>query len=430
LNTSPDNLVAKKPGFFYGWVVAVAGCFISLATLGTRYCFGIFFKSFEYEFELSRTATSAIFSTYMVLAGVIAVLGGWAVDKYGPRVAIFIMGVFVGLSFLLTSQATALWHLFISYSLLLALGTGAAYATVNSTVSKWFDRKRGLAVGISSSGGGAGVVVVVPFATYLVNVFEWRMAAIILGLTVCLMIAVLSFLMKRDPREIGLLPDGLKHGAAEAGPTGKKPAHSPTGLSLSETIKTRSFWFLWFIWILSSVSVHMILTHTVPHAIDLGISTVNAATVLSVVGVASIAARIITGRISDTISRKALAIGCALLQFGALIWLIWIKDLWMFYVFAAAFGFSWGGLSNQVTVSLGDIFGMRAIATIMGLMSAGWTIGAAIGPTVGGMAFDMSGSYAAAFAISAAGLLLCALLATLVKSEQEGGLQAGWKAYF
>jgi len=415
MNSSPQIPLTEKSVFFYGWVVAIAGFIISLATLGIRYTFGIFFQSFESEFELSRAATSSIFSTYMVLAGVIAVVGGWAFDKYGPRITVLVMSIFIGISFLLTSQATALWQLFITYSLLLALGTGGIYTVVNSTVSRWFNKKRGLAVGISSSGGGAGAVVIIPFATYLINIFEWRIAAIILGLTVWFVIAAMSFLLRRDPGEMGLLPDGTKPESAKDNLTNNSHSSKSAGLSLLEIIKTSSFWFLLLIWVLSSVTVHMIFTHTVPHAIDLGISSVDAAAILSVVGIANIAARVIMGSISDLIGRKVLAIACALLQVGTLIWLIWIRELWMFYVFAAAFGLSWGGLSTQITVLIGDIFGMRTIGTTLGVMSAGWTFGAAIGPAVGGIAFDMTGSYNAAFAAGAAGLLLCALFAVLIK---------------
>ena len=70
---------------FYGWVIAVTGLVISLIGLGARYSFGVFFKSLEAEFALTRGATSSIFSIYMLLCCVFAILGGWALDKYGPK---------------------------------------------------------------------------------------------------------------------------------------------------------------------------------------------------------------------------------------------------------------------------------------------------------------------------------------------------------
>ncbi|MCG6535120.1 MAG: MFS transporter, partial [Syntrophales bacterium LBB04] len=129
---------------FYGWVVVIASLIIGLAGFGIRYSFGVFFKSIEMEFGLSRAATSGIFSAHMVGSSISTVLGGWALDRYGPRKLTCLMGVFTGLSLLLASQATAPWHLYMSYSLLLALGTGPIFPVVNSTSSQWFNRRRGL----------------------------------------------------------------------------------------------------------------------------------------------------------------------------------------------------------------------------------------------------------------------------------------------
>lgn len=148
-----------KDRLFYGWVVIAAGLLIALIGLGTRYSFGVFLKSIEGEFGVSRGETSGIFSAYMLFCGLLSILGGWALDRYGPRKVAFVMASFTGFSLLLTSQANAAWQLFITYGLLLSLGTGPVYTVVNSTASRWFKRKRGFAVGITSSGGGLGAIM-------------------------------------------------------------------------------------------------------------------------------------------------------------------------------------------------------------------------------------------------------------------------------
>lgn len=414
----PTLFLKIKEMVFYGWVVTIAGFIISLISFGIRYSFGVFFKSIEIEFDLTRAATSGVFSAYMVLSSVFSILGGWALDKYGPRKVTLLMGIFIGLSLLLTSQASASWHLFISYSVLLALGTGAIFTVVNSTVSRWFDKRRGFAVGIASSGGAAGTVVMAPFATYLISSFDWRTAFIVLGLIAWLIVISMSILLRKDPGDIGLLPDDVKPEAAKIKLQNNVNSTQLTGLSLLEASRTSNFWFLGLVWLLLSLSVHLILTHVIPHAIDLGISPIDAAVILSLIGGADILGRVVVGRVSDNIGRKAPAITCALLQFGALIWLIWIRDLWIFYLFAVVFGFSWGGVGSQVTVLIGDIFGVRSIGAIMGAIAVGWTIGAAIGPAVGGIVFDVSGSYLTAFAIGAVSMLIAALFVALISSER------------
>jgi len=395
-------------------VVTGAGFLIAVVGLGTRYSFGVFFKSIETEFALTRGATSGVFSIYMLLCCVFAVLGGRALDRYGPKVVVFLMGSFTGLSLLLTSQANSAWQLLISYGLLLSLGTGAIYAVVNSTASRWFDKKRGFVLGITTSGGGFGAIVMAPFATYLISNFGWRTAFIVMGLIAWLVISSMCLILKKDPGDMGLLPDGVKSEAAQPGPQKKESKAQLTGLSVLQASRTSNFWFLGLIWLLLSLDVHLVFVHVVSYAVDMGNSLMDAAIILALIGGTTIPGRLLVGRVSDTIGRKAPAITCAVLQVGALLWLMWAQELWMLYVFAIAFGFLWGGLGVLTTALIGDVFGMRSIGAIMGMMSAGWALGAASGPAIGGYIFDVSGTYFMAFAAGAVAILLAALLVALV----------------
>ena len=148
---SPSRIQDKV---FYGWIIVATCLVIGTTIYGTRLSFGVFFKSIESEFSLSRAATSGVFSIYMVLCPVFAILAGWASDKYGPRIIILLMGVFTGLSLLLTSQTSSFWHLLITYSMLLSIGTGAVFVVSMSTISRWFDKNRAFALGIVSAGAG------------------------------------------------------------------------------------------------------------------------------------------------------------------------------------------------------------------------------------------------------------------------------------
>jgi MFS family permease len=336
-------------------------------------------------------------------------------DRYGPKKICFLMGSLTGLSLLLTSQASSLWQLYITYGLLLSLGTGAIYPVVNSTTSRWFESKRGLALGITTSGGGVGAIVMAPFATYLITHLDWRKAFIVMGLVSWLVVGMISLLMRKEPGDIGLLPDGAKHGRAREDI--QDNVSGPAGFSLGESFRVGNFWVLGLLWLFLSLSVHLIFVHAVPYAVDMGFSLMDAAGIVSLVGGFSIVGRLVVGRISDATGRKPPAIACALLQVGVLLWLIWARELWMLYAFGIAFGFLWGGLSTMVTALIGDVFGMRSIGAIMGAMSTGWGLGAAIGPAIGGYTYDVSGHYVAAFGTAAAVLLGATFLAARVKTD-------------
>jgi MFS family permease len=415
MTNSLQSFFKHKDRVFYGWVTVITLCTIGTILMGTRFSYGVFFKSIAGEFELTRAVTSGIFSISMIFGSIFAVLGGWALDRYGPRILILVMGLFTGLSLLLTSQTNSTWQLFITYSLLLSIGTSAVFVVIISTVSRWFDKKRGLAIGIANSGNGLGPLIMAPFATYLISSFDWRIAYIVIGLIALVIVIPLSKLLKKDPHEIGALPDGANSLSTDI--NNENINTELTSFSLLQTLKTKSFWLFLSIWFFAGFNLLLILTHIVPHATDIGHSAGEAATILSLMSGASILGRIIMGRVSDNIGRKTTIIICSLLRAGAPIWLIWAQDLWMLYLFAMVYGFAQGGLVPPVSALVGDIFGLRNIGKILGMQDIGYGIGAAIGPAIGGFIFDIRGSYSLAFLFGAVAMLLGTVSIALIKKR-------------
>lgn len=401
-----------KDKIFYGWVIVGVAFMVATILLGIRFSFGVFFKPLESEFALSRATTSSIYSVYSVFCAIFALLGGWAVDRFGPKRVIFLMGLAAGLGLLLLSRASSLWQVFISYSLLLSVGTGGPMIVLLTTVSRWFEKKRGLALGITASGAASGTVVVTPLAAYLIATFSWRMSALVMGLVAWLVVMSLALLLRRDPSEIGAVVDGVK---AEATPVRGSRGDLPADLSLLRALRTRSFWSMFAIFLFYGAGLNLILAHVVPYAIDRGVSGVEAATILSLGGILSIPFRVVAGRVADTLGEKIPGAICGLLLAGALVWLIRADDLGMFYLFAIAFGISWGGLSLVISTMVVGIFGGRSLGTIFGATDTGFALGAAIGPAIGGLLFDVTGVYTIAWLVGAAIMLIIVGLILLTR---------------
>lgn len=411
-----------KSRLFYGWVVVVACFFICAAANGVRYSFGVFFKSIESEFSLSRAETSLVFSVYMALCPIFALLGGWLIDRYGPKRVGIIMGILMTISLLATSQTTAMWQLFITYSLLLAIGTGANYSMVMATASRWFSRKRGLVLGIVGSGVGTGTIIMNPLSAYLITAYNWRIAFLVVGLIAGLVFISFILLLKRDPGELGLLPDGVKPGIQ----SGASPSHQTvqtTGFSLLQAAKTRSFWLLGTVWLFWSFCLHLVLTHLVPHITDVGISATRAALIAGLIGAICIPGRLGGGWLTDKINKKVTSLMCIMFQAVAMLWLIWANELWGFYLFVVFFSLGYGGLDPPMLAQLGEVFGLRSLTAIMGALIIPWGIGAALGPAVGGLIFDATGSYSLAFLIGAVLMLLAGLCAALIGKEKGKEIQ-------
>ena len=235
-----------------------------------------------------------------------------------------------------------------------------------------------------------------------------------------LIVAPLSRLLKKEPSEIGAVPDGVESGLTNKQPQqpkNKKGSIYTTDLSLPQAFKTRSLWLLISIFFLFSSSHFLIITHIVPHAIDLGFSAGEAATIISLIGGSSIAGRVIMGSVSDRIGKKLTFIICALAESAAVVWLLWSYDLRSFYLLAAIYGFGFGGWGPILGSIVGDTFGLRNMGAILGITEAGFNIGGAVGTAIGGLIFDINQSYFMAFLLTALSLFAGASLLALVRRE-------------
>ncbi|MFC1995717.1 MFS transporter [Chloroflexota bacterium] len=410
-------LLQNKDKIFYGWVIVAASLIIVTTLLGIRSSFGMFFKSIQGEFDLTRAATSSIFSAYTVFSIAFAVISGWALDRYGPRLVVCLMGLLAGLSLLATSQTNSFWQLFLGYSLLLSMGTTGTIPVLTSVISRWFQRSRGTALGIAISGIGLGTLVVSPVSAYLISNLDWRMSYVVMGLVTWLVVIPLAMLLRRYPGVLGVLPDGIKSGAAGAELTGSDEKSQLTGLSLQQAFRTRSFWLILSNWLFVGICQTIILIHVVPYATDIGIPAIQASTILSVIGGSYIISVLSVGRISDRVDRKVLGVICTALGAVALIWLTRSQELWMLYLFAITFGLAWGGISVINVMLVSEAFGSLSLGVIMGTLEVGFLAGSAIGAALGGFIFDVTGSYFIAFSIGAAAMLTIAVFITFIRRE-------------
>jgi MFS family permease len=400
--------------FFYGWVIVVTCLFISLVIFGIRYSYGVFFTPLEEDFGWPRATTSGIFSIYMILASLFAILAGWIMDRYGPRIVIAGMGLITGASLFLTGRVDSLWQIYLAYSVLLAIGTGGTYAIVMSTGSRWFLKRRATALAIIGAGAGLGTLIMTPVSAQLINAFDgdWRPCFTILGVIAWLSLIPAAWFLKKEPAEIGALPDGIQTPTLQT--QFAEAASEPRQFSLTEAIKTRSFWSFFLIWFGYSFCLHLVLTHVVPRAQDVGIAPVHAATIVSLLGGVTIPFRIIIGMMADRVGRKRTGIICALIHAIAMFWLISATDLWMFYLFAVIYGIGYGGLDPPIVALIGDVFGLRRVGVIMGSLIVGWGLGAAAGPYLAGLIFDLSSSYSVAFAVAAVVMICVAIFIYLL----------------
>ncbi len=427
--TRSSNSKGEQEKLYYGWVVVATLLVIGVIGFGISFSFGVFFTPLLEDFGSTRALISGIFSVYIVLGPMFAIFGGWVLDRYGAKIVVMLMGFFTGLSLLLTSQANALWHLFISYSLLLAVGVGPLYIVTMATTSRWFTKRRVLAIGIAGSGMGIGPMVMALISAWLISSYNWHTSYLVMGVMAFSIIIPCALLLKKAPVEGAALPGGEPLAASKLNTSKQQGYSRPGDLSILQAAKTRNFWLLFSTWFFLAFCVVLVLTHIVPHAIDLGITPVKAASILSLTSGLIIPGRLLIAKVSDSIGRKQASAGCALLMAGAMLLLIQPSSLLMLYLFAVIWGLSRGGFDPLVAAQIGDMFGLRNIGLIMGVLGVAWGTGAALGSGLGGYIFDISGSYIPAFLAGMVAILITAVLVLLLrtpplKRETEGYQEA------
>jgi MFS family permease len=326
-------------------------------------------------------------------------------------------GVFIGLGYMLMSQVSTLWQLWLFAGVIVGIGMGGAFVPMVSTVARWFTKRRGMMTGIVVSGVGIGMMIIPPVAGQLVSLHGWRNSYIMVGVFALVGIILAAQFMKRDPYQSGLSPYG--------GETKSENPHSAnTGFSLREAIYNRQFWilaiaFFCFGYLLESMAVHI-----APHAADLGVPVASAGNVVGIMGTLSAVGRIAIGSASDRIGiKQSIIIGFAL-QAIALFGLALTKEVWMLYLFTGIFGFAFGGVITMESPVVAELFGLSSHGVILGVILFVDKIGGAIGPILTGRIFDVTGSYQLGFLISGTlsiiGIILAISLQRGKKHEFDG----------
>jgi len=407
---------SKKPGFFYGYIIVGAAFVVMVLVWGTFYSFGVFFKPVLIEFGWTRAMTSGAYSLSFVLYGLLGIVMGGLTDRFGPRLVVTVCGFLLGLGYLLMSQVSTIWQLYLFYGVMVGIGITAGFVPVASTVARWFVKRRGLMTGVMLAGAGVGQVIVPPVATQLISVYGWRTSYIIVGIIVLVLLVVVAQFLKRDPGQVGLLPDG--NSSVEENP----PTLEAKGFSIQKAIHTRPFWVLAIMYACYGFFLQATLVHIVPHVTDLGISALLAANILAIIGGVSIAGRVGIGIASDRLGNRPVLVFVFILTGVAFVWLQFTKELWMFYLFAIIFGFAYGGLITLMSPIVAELFGLRVHGAILGVVSLSSAIGGALGPFLAGRVFDLTNSYSVAFIVCAVLSVIALILAVLLRSPRRGSL--------
>lgn len=413
-----------KRDFYWGWYVVLGAFLISGINCGARYCFGIFVKPMSLEYGWSRSVISLGASLMTLSYGVGGIFSGYLLDRMAPRWIMIIGAVVSAAGLIITAFVQSPWQYYLIYGLLFGLGSAWFGVVVCSvSVGKWFLKKRGMAIGISSIGIGVGTMIMSPILAYIVRQ-NWQQGFIFLGLIVLVGVISLAqlFMRKTSPESCGLYPDGNLPASGCTFPPSLRPSPSTypepaQGLPLQTIFKDSRFWILAVCYSLAVMAQMSVFVHQVAYAIDRNIDQIAAASSLGFIGVASILGRFFFGWFSDRIkdAKIASSIGFFLMVLGMIV-LMKANNAALLFVYSFLFGFGYGSIAPMMPFLLADRFGIQVLGTTYGALTffvAG--IGGGAGPLLCGFIYDRCGSYNFAWQINVAALFLITVLILTLK---------------
>ena len=350
---------------------------------GVVYSFAALFESFAAEFSAQRADVSMVFGICGLIYFVLGAGGGILADRFGPRVVCSSGMLCIAAGLLATSFATSMGTVYVTYGVGIGIGVALVYTPSIACVQPWFTTRRGLAAGIASSGIGAGTVIVPLLATSAIAALEWRGALRVMALGALVLGVCATFVLKRAPA-----PASADGAAAGAGP------QAIPGATLGQALRDHRFWWFYLFIVAAAPTMFIPFAHLSASARDMGLAEARAVGLVGLIGIGSLVGRFAIGALADRIGRTlTLALMQASMAVSYLLWLA-AGGYPALAIFAVWFGLSYGAIVSLMPAICMDLFGARAVSSIVGTLYSGAALGNLLGPVVAGAVFDRVGSYA------------------------------------
>ena len=383
------------------WLIVAALFVVTYGVSVPLAAYGVFLPVIAEHFGWTRGAVSAALSLNLLVGGIAGFAVGTLADRHGPRVLLAATMALAGTGFALVAAVSTLWQLYLLVGIVAGVGTSSFYVLGTATVTHWFEDRRGLALALVLIGFNLGYITGGPAAAWLITRLGWRVAYYVLG-SGCGLVTTVAALGVRLPRQAERAALRRPRPAAASG-AARGGAH---GITLLESLTDPRQWALNVSWLLIGGIAIMISVHAVPFARDQGVSLTGASLALTAYGIGSAIGRLLGGTLSDRVGAHRTIAAAFVLQIAALVGLLWVPSRAGLLLSLMAFGAGFSASDTVVAQVVPQVFGIRALGAIMGILTLGWRCGAAIGPALAGFLYDLTGSYRIPFGLAPLGVLL------------------------
>ena len=420
LNSPKDTALPKTSRKFYGWWIVLAGTVILFVSSGIGfYGHGVILDPLRTLHGWSKATISSAVTLYFFTSGIMGMIIGRQIDRYGPKWILIIGSLIIGAAFVLLSYIESVWQLYAIY-FIMALGFSCtSLVPANTLITNWFIRKRGFAMSLTNTGLSAGGIVLVPLASYIITRWGLQIALPVLGTIYGIVVIISTIFIKQRPSDINQFPDGKPPESAYLDSHSSAISYSSQMRVWTriQAIRTLAFWSIVIAFLLALAGQIAFLVHQISFLSQfLGVS--GAATAVSLTAGASIIGRLWLGTFVDRCDKRHVIMVCFLIQSIAVLTLAHHHQVVILYLGTLAFGLTMGNIIMMQSLIIGECFGLVSFATVSGLAGVFTLSGAAFGPSIAGFIFDATGSYQTAFTIFAAMSVVAILVIYFAKPPE------------
>lgn len=395
--------IAARPSVRAAWLM-LGGAFTAFTiSAALMHSYPVYLVALIEEFGWGRAETSIAYSVSQLVGGVSSPLVGVLVDRLGPRRLLLLGSVLLVLGLAASAFASALWQVIVLYGIVMTIGANCLGLVVFvPLLSRHFVRRRGMAISIVQSANGIARGVSAPAVQAMISLTGWRTTYLVQAVLMALVALPLMTLFRRADPAGG---SRAEEGALAAVPAGAPGPARPPGWSLGEAIRTPHFWLLFAVYLFTGLGSFFVSLHQLAFAADIGFDKLYAAQVLGIGAFLAVPGIVVTGTLSDYLGREIsaiLAYGFSIFGVICALFITSPDQHLLLWLHACFFGLTWGARGPAITAKTADLFPGPQLGAILGVITIGSGLGAALGSWGAGWIYDVSGSYRVAFMLSIA----------------------------
>lgn len=397
----------SSPGWYAGWNIVAAASLLTLLTVGMRMGIGPFFLPMVEDLGFSRSLLAGIVAIGMLCYGLGMPLAGHLVSRFGTRFVLLLGTAIVVLATIWTVTARSPVTFLLSFGVLMSIGLAfTSPVALTPVISRWFTRRRGMALFFLSTGSMAGIAVMTPVLTFAIESAGWQSTLVGFAAVFTVFTVPVALFVIRDaaPPNTDLLAEQVAAGA-------RASTAIPESRKFGDAVRTAPFWKIVFGLFACGFSMNLLGTHGMPMLMDHGFDAMTSSYGIGLIGLVAIFGTLVLGRLSDTLPRRNILAAIYFIRGLGFFALLLVGTHWELYAAASIGGLVWAGSIALSSAMLADVYGVRLVGILYGWAYLGHQVGATISSWLGGWGYETFGTHWVAFGIAGALLLIAAIVA-------------------